>query len=130
MARASGKRSRATGAIARSINRCQAAGIAVSGEIVFRKPRPEEEQAVAGIMKYMRISDRARAEEGYEYYVDMMPVMPYASNGGVKAVLQFLASRQPKAATATPEDFYDHSLLKKIEASGFAKQFAENNSRH
>jgi ABC-type nitrate/sulfonate/bicarbonate transport system substrate-binding protein len=92
--------------------------------------RAQKEKAVAGIMKYMRISDRARAEEGYEYYVDMMPVMPYASNGGVKAVLQFLASRQPKAATATPEDFYDHSLLKKIEASGFAKQFAGNNSRH
>jgi ABC-type nitrate/sulfonate/bicarbonate transport system substrate-binding protein len=85
--------------------------------------RTQREKAVAGITKYMRISDRARAEEGYEYYVDMMPVMPYASNGGIKAVLQFLAARQPKAATASPEEFYDHSLLKKIEASGFTKGF-------
>jgi hypothetical protein len=53
----------------------------------------------------------------------MMPVVPYASNAGVKAVLQFLAPRQPKAATANPEEFYDHTLLKKIEASGFTKQF-------
>jgi ABC-type nitrate/sulfonate/bicarbonate transport system substrate-binding protein len=83
--------------------------------------RSQKEKAVLGIMKYMRISDRARAEEGYDYYVDMMPLMPYASNGGIKAVLQFLAARQPKAATANPEEFYDHSLLKKIEASGFAK---------
>jgi hypothetical protein len=74
-------------------------------------------------MKYMRISDRARAEEGYDYYVDMMPVMPYASNAGVKAVLHFLGTRNPKATSANPEDFYDHSLLKKIEDSGFTKQF-------
>jgi NitT/TauT family transport system substrate-binding protein len=85
--------------------------------------RNQKEKAVAGIMKYLRISDRARAEEGYEYYVDMMPVLPYASTAGVKAVLQFLAQRQPKAATAHPEEFYDHTLLKKIEASGFTKQF-------
>jgi ABC-type nitrate/sulfonate/bicarbonate transport system substrate-binding protein len=87
--------------------------------------RTQKEKALAGIAKYMRISDRARAEEGYEYYVDMMPLMPYASNGGVKAVLQFLAPRQPKAASAAPEEFYDHSLLKKIEASGFTKQLMQ-----
>jgi NitT/TauT family transport system substrate-binding protein len=86
--------------------------------------RTQKEKAVAGIMKYMRISDRARAEEGYDYYVDMMPLMPYASSAGVKAVLQFLGTRNPKAAAANPEDFYDHSLLKKIEDSGFPKQFA------
>jgi ABC-type nitrate/sulfonate/bicarbonate transport system substrate-binding protein len=86
--------------------------------------RTQKEKAVAGIMKYMRISDRARAEEGYDYYVDMMPLMPYASSAGVKAVLQFLGTRNPKALTANPEEFYDHSLLKKIEDSGFPKQFA------
>ena len=86
--------------------------------------RSQKEKTVAGIMKFMKMNDRSRAEEGYEYYLDLMPVMPYASVAGVKAVLQFLAAGQPKAATANPEDFYDHSILKKIEDSGFAKQFA------
>jgi ABC-type nitrate/sulfonate/bicarbonate transport system substrate-binding protein len=86
--------------------------------------RTQKEKSVAGIMKYMRISDRSRAEEGYDYYVDMMPVLPYASNAGVKAVLQFLATRNPKALNANPEEFYDHSFLKKIEESGFSRQFA------
>jgi ABC-type nitrate/sulfonate/bicarbonate transport system substrate-binding protein len=86
--------------------------------------RTQKEKSIEGIMKYLRISDRSRAEEGYDYYVDMMPVMPYASNAGVKAVLQFLGTRNPKALTANPEDFYDHSFLKKIEESGFSKQFA------
>jgi hypothetical protein len=54
----------------------------------------------------------------------MMPVMPYANPAGVRAVLQFLVAAQPKAATANPEEFYDNSFLKKIEESGFTKQFA------
>jgi ABC-type nitrate/sulfonate/bicarbonate transport system substrate-binding protein len=86
--------------------------------------RSQKEKTVAGIMKFMKLNDRSKAEEGYEYYLDLMPVMPYASVAGVKAVLQFLAAGQPKAATANPEDFYDHSFLKKIEDSGFAKPFA------
>ena len=85
--------------------------------------RTQKEKAIAGIMKFMKMNDRARAEEGYDYYVELMPVMPYASVAGVKTVLQFLAAGQPKAATANPEEFYDHSYLKKIEDSGFAKAF-------
>jgi ABC-type nitrate/sulfonate/bicarbonate transport system substrate-binding protein len=86
--------------------------------------RSQKEKTVAGIMKFMKLNDRSRAEEGYDYYLDLMPVMPYASVAGVKAVLQFLAPGQPKAATANPEDFYDHTVLKKIEDSGFAKPSA------
>ena len=75
-------------------------------------------------MKFLKISDRARAEEGYDYYYDLMPVMPYPSASGIRTVLQNLAPRQPKAASANPEDFYDISFLRKIEDSGFAKPFA------
>jgi ABC-type nitrate/sulfonate/bicarbonate transport system substrate-binding protein len=83
--------------------------------------RTQREKTLAGIMKFLKMSDRARAEEGYEYYVDLMPQMPYPSAQGVRAVLQFLAPKQPKAATANPEEFYDMSFLKKIESSGFIK---------
>ncbi len=72
-------------------------------------------------MNYLKMKDRARAEEGYDYYVELMPTMPYASAKAVQNVLQFLAHKQPKAATASPEEFYDMSFLKKIEDSGFVK---------
>jgi ABC-type nitrate/sulfonate/bicarbonate transport system substrate-binding protein len=84
--------------------------------------RTQKEKTLAGIMKFLKMNDRSRADEGYEYYVDMMPQMPYATPQGVRAVLQFLAPKQPKATTASPEEFYDMSFLKKIEASGFLKQ--------
>ncbi len=86
--------------------------------------RTQKEKSIAGIMKFLKISDRARAEEGYDYYVELMPVMPYASPNGVRTVLQFLAARQPKAATASPEEFYDMSFVKKIDESGFLKTLA------
>ena len=53
----------------------------------------------------------------------MMPVMPYASAPGIRSVLQNLAPRQAKAGTASPEEFYDNSFLKKIDDSGFTKSF-------
>ena len=86
--------------------------------------RTQREKTIAGIMKFLKMSDRSRAEEGYDFYVDLMPVMPYATANGVKSVLEFLVTSQPKAATAKPEEFYDMSFLKKIEASGFTKSLA------
>ena len=86
--------------------------------------RTQKEKTLAGIMKFLKINDRSRAEEGYDYYVDLMPVLPYGSAPGVHSVLQNLAPRQPKAATASPEEFYDNSFLKRIEDSGFTKTFA------
>jgi len=86
--------------------------------------RSQKERTIAGIMKFLKISDRVRAEEGYDYYYDLMPVIPYPSAAGIRSVLQNLAPRQPKAATANPEDFYDVSFLKKIEGSGFTRGFS------
>jgi ABC-type nitrate/sulfonate/bicarbonate transport system substrate-binding protein len=79
--------------------------------------RTQKEKTISGLMKFMKLNDRGRAEEGYEYYAELMPVMPYGTPAGVKSVLQFLGSGQPKAATASPDEFYDNSYLKKIEAS-------------
>jgi NitT/TauT family transport system substrate-binding protein len=86
--------------------------------------RSQKERTIAGIMKFLKLNDRSRAEQGYDYYYELMPVIPYATSAGIKSVLQNLAPRQQKAATANPEDFYDNSFLKRIEESGFTKVFA------
>jgi NitT/TauT family transport system substrate-binding protein len=85
--------------------------------------RTQREKSIAAIMKYLKMRDRARAEEGYDYYVEIIPVIPYASPNGVRTVLQFLVHRQPRAVSASPEEFYDMSFLKKIEESGFTRAF-------
>ena len=91
--------------------------------------RTQKERTVTGIMRYLKITDRARAEEGYDYYVDLMPQMPYPTNAGIRTVLEFLAPAQPKAATAKPEEFFDASFLKKIDQSGFAKTLSKDTAK-
>ena len=83
--------------------------------------KTNKEETLRSIMKYMRMSDRARAEEGRSYYAEIMPDMPYATPEGIQAVLDFLAVKQTKAASMRPREFFDMSVLKKIEESGFLK---------
>lgn len=83
--------------------------------------KTQRAKSIAVIMKYLKMNDHARAEEGYDYYVEIYPQIPYATPAGIRSVLQFLAARQPKAAAAAPEEFYDMSFLKRIEENGFVK---------
>jgi ABC-type nitrate/sulfonate/bicarbonate transport system substrate-binding protein len=83
--------------------------------------RTEKERSVAALMRFLKMNDRSRAEEGYSYYVETWPPMPYPSAAATKNALEFLAHRQPRAASANPEEFYDTSFLRRIEQSGFAR---------
>lgn len=83
-----------------------------------------KEETLKWLMKYMRMNDPKRAEEGRSYYAELMPELPYATPEGIQAVLDFLALTQPKAASAGPRDFYDMRFLEKIEGSGFLKSLS------
>jgi hypothetical protein len=47
--------------------------------------------------------------------------VPYTSLRGVETVLGYVEKDNPKAKTADPKSFYDDSLLREIEQSGFVK---------
>ena len=47
--------------------------------------------------------------------------VPYTSQRGVETILGYLEKENPKAKTADAKSFYDDSLLRGIEASGFVK---------
>jgi ABC-type nitrate/sulfonate/bicarbonate transport system substrate-binding protein len=47
--------------------------------------------------------------------------VPYTSLRGVETVLGFIEKDNPKAKTADPKSFFDDSLLREIEQSGFVK---------
>ena len=48
--------------------------------------------------------------------------VPYPSAEGVKTLLDDIAPRTPKAATAHPKSFVDMSFVQELETSGFIKQ--------
>jgi hypothetical protein len=68
------------------------------------------------------VPDPEGLERAYKDYSAVFPQVPYPTPDGVKTMLDDLAVKNPKAATADPRAFVDQSLVKEIEATGLIKQ--------
>jgi len=82
--------------------------------------RKDKEITIRSMGKFLKTSDREVLESVYEEYKDVFPRVPLMSAAEVKAVLD--ASKSPKAKQMKPEDFFDNSVVQKIQASGFIEQ--------
>ena len=79
--------------------------------------RKDKEATLRAMGKYLKTSDREVLESVYDEYKDVFPQVPLMTVAEVKAVLD--ASKNSKAKQMKPEDFFDNSLVQKIQASGF-----------
>ena len=86
----------------------------------FIKTNKEETKAL--IAKNLKTNDPEGLERAYRAYNGAFPEIPYPNAEGVKTLLDDIAPRTPKAATADPKSFVDMSLVQELEASGFIKQ--------
>src|SRR6266705_5690901 len=86
----------------------------------FIKTNKEETKALIG--KNLKTSDPEGLERAYRAYNAAFPEIPYPSAEGVKTLLDDIAPRTPKAATADPKSFVDMSVVQELESSGFIKQ--------
>jgi ABC-type nitrate/sulfonate/bicarbonate transport system substrate-binding protein len=84
------------------------------------KTNKEETKALIG--KNLKTNDPEGLERAYRAYNGAFPEIPYPNAEGVKTLLDDIAPRTPKAATADPKSFVDLSLVQELEASGFIKQ--------
>jgi len=112
----------------------------LSREAIIRKKRPlimklaramveaihiiktEKEYAKGLFKKHLGVADPEGLERAYQDYSAVFPEIPYPTPDGVKTMLDDLAVKNPKAATADPRAFVDQSIIKEIEASGLIKQ--------
>jgi NitT/TauT family transport system substrate-binding protein len=112
----------------------------LSREAIIRKKRPlimklaramveaihiiktEKEYAKGLFKKHLGVADPEGLERAYQDYSAVFPEVPYPTPDGVKTMLDDLAVKNPKAATADPRAFVDQSIIKEIEASGLIKQ--------
>jgi ABC-type nitrate/sulfonate/bicarbonate transport system substrate-binding protein len=90
--------------------------------IAFVKQNRKESLDV--VRKKLRTSPAQ--ESNLERAVDMLSAkyyeqIPYTSQRGVETVLGFIEKDNAKAKGADPKSFYDDSLLREIEQSGFVK---------
>src|SRR5215467_2177253 len=79
--------------------------------------RKDKETTMKSMGKYLKTTDREVLESVYDDYKDVFPQTPLMTAAEVKAVLD--VAKSPKAKQIKPEEFYDNSLVQKIQASGF-----------
>jgi len=93
---------------------------AVIEGIHFLKTRPRETLKI--FQKYFRTDDQEALQDSYDEYITQIQRIPYVDPKAMQTVLQTIGESQPAALKAKPEQFVDHSLLQKIERSGFVER--------
>ncbi|HXG52246.1 MAG TPA: ABC transporter substrate-binding protein [candidate division Zixibacteria bacterium] len=89
--------------------------------------KTEKESSKAIFSKNLRLTDPEGLERAYRAYNAVFPENLLPTPEGVKTLLEDLAPRNPKAATADPKTFVDPSLIREIEGAGFIKQLYRRN---
>jgi len=84
--------------------------------------KTEKEYAKTIFRKNLGVADPEGLERAYKDYSNVFPEVPYPTPDGVKTMLDDLAPRNPKAATADPKTYVDTSLVAELEKSGLIKQ--------
>jgi NitT/TauT family transport system substrate-binding protein len=84
--------------------------------------KTEKDYAIRIFKKNLGVSDPEGLERAYKDYSNIFPEVPYPTADGVKTMLDDLAPKNPKAASADPTAFVDQSLIKELDSSGFIKQ--------
>jgi NitT/TauT family transport system substrate-binding protein len=93
---------------------------AFSEALHYIKTNKEDTKALIG--KNLKTNDPEGLERAYKAYNAAFPEVPYPNAEGVKTLLDDIAPRTPKAATADPKTFVDTSLVQELEAAGLFKQ--------
>jgi NitT/TauT family transport system substrate-binding protein len=86
----------------------------------FIKTNKEETKALIG--RNLKTTDPEGLERAYRAYNAAFPEIPYPNPEGIKTLLDDIAPRTPKAASADPKSFVDMSFVQELEASGFIRQ--------
>ena len=84
--------------------------------------KTEKEATKAIFSKNLRITDPESLERAYRAYNVVFPENLLPTPDGVKTMLDDLAPRDPRAASADAKNFVDQILVRELESSGFIKQ--------
>jgi ABC-type nitrate/sulfonate/bicarbonate transport system substrate-binding protein len=93
---------------------------AVLEALHYIKSKPRETQKI--FQKYFRTDDLEALQDSYDEYARQLQKIPYVEPKALQTVLQTVGESQPAALKAKPEQFIDHSVLQRIERSGFVEK--------
>ena len=75
--------------------------------------------AVKILMKHLRVTDPAVAEDGYQDHLSTLNRKPYPSLDGLRSAQRLMAQQNPKIAALKVEDLVDARFVRRLDESGF-----------
>lgn len=75
--------------------------------------------AVKILMKHLRVTDPAVAEDGYQDHLSTLNRKPYPSLDGLRSAQRLMAQQNPKIAALKVEDLVDAGFVRRLDESGF-----------
>jgi len=91
----------------------------------LHRVKADKEGTKAVIAKNTRLTDPEGLERTYKNYTSVLLDVPYADPAGIKTLLDDMAPKNPKAASADPRSFVDASFVREMEASGFIRSLRQ-----
>jgi len=73
----------------------------------------------AAIAKYLRLPTVDAAEDQYRSALAVLPKKPYVEVAGISSMIEFLSESDPGVAKIKPEQVINHTIMKKLDESGF-----------
>jgi NitT/TauT family transport system substrate-binding protein len=92
----------------------------IEGVAVYKS---NKEFSLKVLAKYMKLQDREVLEENFREYD--FPLKPYPSKEYFELPIQEVGKKDPKILKENPERFFDMSIVKEIDASGFIDKVAQ-----
>jgi ABC-type nitrate/sulfonate/bicarbonate transport system substrate-binding protein len=96
----------------------------VAGNSFSLEPR-NKERVKQILAKYLRLDRVAQAEEHYQSAMKVMAPKPYVDVAGIASIIEFIAESDPLVTKVKPEMVINHSILKKLDDSGFFGQLSK-----
>ena len=80
------------------------------------------ELAMKVTSKYTGIKDPAILTSTVNFYAPKLARVPYPTVGGIRFILEQIATRDPKAKNVNPESYMDVRFVKQLDESGFIQR--------
>lgn len=91
---------------------------AVTEGLAFVQLPANKPVVVKILMKHLRVSDPAVAEDGYQDHVSTLNRKPYPSLDGLRSAQRLMAQQNPKIAALKLDDLVDARFVRKLDESG------------
>jgi NitT/TauT family transport system substrate-binding protein len=89
--------------------------------IAIHLMKTDRETGLKILTKYLGSRDKEIMDRTYDHVItdEVLPPKQYPTLEGIKAILEPLADKDPKAKAAKPEDFVEMSFVKELDQSGY-----------